>query len=117
MFTQEEHFEALRQVKSPTNELFNKTLIVSEFNYNAYEVMLSQDRYMKMTYIEDTAIEQTESIMRIYQRARRHLIPKLHNRIALTNYMIEGCSSIGKLKDLIVSMHENRVFSFHQKFI
>ena len=44
------------------------------------------------------------------------MIPRLHNRIALTNYMIEGCSSIDKLKDFIESMHENRIFSFHQKF-
>ena len=65
-FTKAEHFRALKQVKSPTNEFFDKHLITSEFNYNAYEVMLSQDKYMKITYIEDTTIEQTDSIMRIF---------------------------------------------------
>lgn len=56
-FTKAEHFRALKQVKSQTNEFFDKTIIASEFNYNAYEVMLSHDRFMKITYIEDTTIE------------------------------------------------------------
>ena len=52
--------------------------------------------------------------MRILQRARRQIIPKIHNQIALTNYMIEGCSFIEKLREFSESMNRNKIFTFHR---
>ena len=44
----------MRLVKSPTNEFFTRQIVNSELSYRTYELMLTQDRHMRLTFIEDT---------------------------------------------------------------
>ena len=65
-FSKKLHNKALKNTFSPMSTFFEQAINTVEFNQQAYELSLSQDCYMRLTYQEDVVAKQTASVLRIY---------------------------------------------------
>ena len=57
------------------SQIFEHKIILQDFRYHAYQLMLSQEKYMKLAFIEDIKAQQTVSTLRILHTAQNQLIP------------------------------------------
>ena len=67
--TEKDHQRALKGTFSPMSKFFEQAIMTQDFKQQAYELMLSQEAFMKLTFPEDVSATQTASILRIYAQA------------------------------------------------